>query len=225
MSGVCRPASSGRRRLRVWHRERRTPRSVGTRACGEAWCATVHRPRQERGRGQHGRGSAGAGRRLPAVSLHVSRGVTRPLWRGRGVSPGRGRAHRRHRHELLRGLLVPLAPIVALLHTARHCVTVPPPRARAAGPHRSWYHQQRLRVSVFSLQGGLTYVAYRHTADLDPVPGPAGHARHFWALWYSPECKIIVLSTTYVNRLTFQYPEKRVQRCARLLRSHSTSPM
>jgi hypothetical protein len=45
------------------------------------------------------------------------------------------------------------------------------------------------------------------------------------ALWYSPGCKIIVLSTTYVNRLTFQYPEKRVQRCARLLRSHSTSPM
>jgi hypothetical protein len=45
------------------------------------------------------------------------------------------------------------------------------------------------------------------------------------ALWYSPEYKIIVLSTTYVNRLTFQYPEKRVQRCARLLRSHSTSPM
>jgi len=45
------------------------------------------------------------------------------------------------------------------------------------------------------------------------------------ALWYSPEYKIIVLSTTYVNRLTLQYPEKRVQRCARLLRSHSTSPM
>jgi len=32
------------------------------------------------------------------------------------------------------------------------------------------------------------------------------------ALWYSPEYKIIVLSTTYVNRLTLQYPEKRVQR-------------
>ena len=45
------------------------------------------------------------------------------------------------------------------------------------------------------------------------------------ALWYSPECKIIVLSTTYVNILTFQYSEKRVQRCARPLRFHSTSPM
>jgi hypothetical protein len=45
------------------------------------------------------------------------------------------------------------------------------------------------------------------------------------ALWYSPGCKIIVLSTAYVNRSTFQYPEKRVQRCARLLRSLSTSPM
>jgi transposase len=28
------------------------------------------------------------------------------------------------------------------------------------------------------------------------------------ALWYSPGCKIIVLSPTYVNRLTFQHPEK-----------------
>ena len=45
------------------------------------------------------------------------------------------------------------------------------------------------------------------------------------ALWYSPWCKIIVLSATYVNRWTLQYPEKRVQRCARLLRSHSTFPM
>src|SRR5206468_5799942 len=50
-----------------------------------------------------------------------------------------------------------------------------------------------------------------------------GLRQHKKALWYSPGRKIIVLSATYVNRLTFQYPEKRVQRCARLLRSHSTS--
>jgi hypothetical protein len=31
------------------------------------------------------------------------------------------------------------------------------------------------------------------------------------ALWYSPGCKILVLSTAYVNISTFQYPEKRVQ--------------
>jgi hypothetical protein len=45
------------------------------------------------------------------------------------------------------------------------------------------------------------------------------------ALWYSPECKIVVLSNTYLNISTFQHPEKRVQRCARPLRFHSTSPM
>ena len=45
------------------------------------------------------------------------------------------------------------------------------------------------------------------------------------ALWYSPECKIIVLSNAYLNISTFQHPEKRVQRCARPLRFHSTSPM
>jgi hypothetical protein len=64
----------------------------------------------------------GAGRRLPAVSPPVSRGVTRLIWRGRGVFPCRGRAHHRHRHEPLRGLLVSMAPIAALLHTARSCL-------------------------------------------------------------------------------------------------------
>ena len=49
--------------------------------------------------------------------------------------------------------------------------------------------------------------------------------RKHMALWYSPECKIIVLSNTYLNISTFQHPEKRVQRCARPLRFHSTSPM
>src|SRR5712691_4995288 len=72
-----------------------------------------------------------------------------------------------------------MATIVALLHTARHCATVTPQRECVASPHRSWYHQKRLRVSVFSLQGVRAYVAYRHTAYLDPVPRPAGHARHF----------------------------------------------
>ena len=45
------------------------------------------------------------------------------------------------------------------------------------------------------------------------------------ALWYSPGCKIIALSTAYVNRSTFHYSEKRVQRCARPLRFLSTSLM
>src|SRR5262245_50756554 len=54
--------------------------------------------------------------------------------------------------------------------------------------------------------------------------GTAG-GEDFLALWYSPGCKILVLSTAYVNISTFQYPEKRVQWCARLLRSYSTSPM
>ncbi len=62
-----------------------------------------------------------------------------------------------------------MAIIFALLHTARNCATVTPPRERVASPHRSWYHQKRLRVSVFSLQGVRAYVAYRHTAYLDRI--------------------------------------------------------
>src|SRR5207302_11369478 len=92
-------------------------------------------------------------------------------WPWPGASPAQTRAAARPARAP--------APLVALVHTASNSATVPPPRARVAGPHHSWYHQPRLRVSVFSLQGGLTYVADRHTADLDPVPGPAGDARHF----------------------------------------------
>jgi hypothetical protein len=36
------------------------------------------------------------------------------------------------------------------------------------------------------------------------------YAEILLALWYSPGCKIIVLSTAYVNISTFQHPEKRV---------------
>src|SRR5438105_10908093 len=45
------------------------------------------------------------------------------------------------------------------------------------------------------------------------------------ALWYFPGCKIIVLSTSYVNISASHHTKKRVQRCARPLRFHSTSPM
>jgi hypothetical protein len=31
-----------------------------------------------------------------------------------------------------------------------HVGLVTTPRERVAGPHRSWYHQKRLRLSVFS---------------------------------------------------------------------------
>jgi Transposase IS200 like len=44
-------------------------------------------------------------------------------------------------------------------------------------------------------------------------------------LWYFPGCKNNVLSTGYVNLSMLQPSERRVQRCARPLRFHSTSPM
>src|SRR5712691_10357356 len=46
--------------------------------------------------------------RADSTSRHVSPCVARHLWRRRGVSPCRGRAHRLHRREPLRGLRVPL---------------------------------------------------------------------------------------------------------------------
>jgi len=49
--------------------------------------------------------------------------------------------------------------------------------------------------------------------------------RQYLALWYFPECKNNVLSTGYVNLSMLQPSERRVQRCARPLRFHSTSPM
>ena len=45
------------------------------------------------------------------------------------------------------------------------------------------------------------------------------------ALWYFPECRNDVLSTGYVNLTSLQPSERRVQRCARPLKFHSTSPM
>jgi len=41
---------------------------------------------------------------------------------------------------------------------------------RLAGPYRSWYHQQRLRVSVFSRQGVRVYVVSYYTTDVDLGP-------------------------------------------------------
>src|SRR5262245_35431669 len=43
-------------------------------------------------------------------------------------------------------------------------------RESVAGTHRTWYHQGRPRVSVFSLQGVLDYVAYHLTPYVDPGP-------------------------------------------------------
>ena len=39
-----------------------------------------------------------------------------------------------------------------------------------ARPHRTWYHQRRPRVAVFSLQGVLDDGAYHHTPYVDPGP-------------------------------------------------------
>jgi hypothetical protein len=126
-AGGGRPASSGRPRLRIWHRERSTLRRVGTSACREgSWSTSAchasvpyalapfyphsagYRPRadQDCGRGQHGRGGAGVVRRVPAASLYGSRCVARHRWRRRGVSPHRGKAYRLRRCTLLRGLLL-----------------------------------------------------------------------------------------------------------------------
>ena len=43
--------------------------------------------------------------------------VARKIWRRRGVSPRRCRAHRLQRREPLRGLLMPMATIFDLLQT------------------------------------------------------------------------------------------------------------
>jgi Putative MetA-pathway of phenol degradation len=53
-------------------------------------------------------------------SLNFSYFVGRHIWRRRGVSPPRGRAHRLQRRGPLRGLRVPMAAIVALRHTTSH---------------------------------------------------------------------------------------------------------
>src|SRR5262249_33154276 len=54
-------------------------------------------------------------------SLNFSHFVARKIWRKRGVSPRRYRAHRRQRREPLRGLLVPMATTGDLLQTVRNC--------------------------------------------------------------------------------------------------------
>ena len=52
------------------------------------------------------------------VTLNLSLFVARQIWRGRGVSPLRCRAHRLQRREPFRGLLVPMDTICDLLQTA-----------------------------------------------------------------------------------------------------------
>src|SRR4030095_7360412 len=46
---------------------------------------------------------------LQQFSLNFSHFVARTIWRKRGVSPRRGKAHRLHRRESLRCVLVPMA--------------------------------------------------------------------------------------------------------------------
>jgi len=58
--------------------------------------------------------------RRPQRSRHVSSFVARHLWRRCGVSPRGVRAHGTKSRASLRGLLVPLATLVALRHTALH---------------------------------------------------------------------------------------------------------
>jgi len=55
---------------------------------------------------------------LLSHSLNLSRFVARQIWRRRGISPLRGRAHRLQRRELLRGLFVPMDTTCDLLQTA-----------------------------------------------------------------------------------------------------------
>jgi RNA polymerase sigma factor (sigma-70 family) len=60
--------------------------------------------------------------------------------------------------------------------------------------------------------------------ELEEASLSTGHRKKV-ALWYFPGCKNNVLSTGYVNLSMLQPSERRVQRCARPLRFHSTSPM
>jgi hypothetical protein len=52
------------------------------------------------------------------ASLNLSRFVARKIWRGRGVSPRRGKAHRLQRRESLRCLLMLMDSTFDLLQTA-----------------------------------------------------------------------------------------------------------
>ena len=67
------------------------------------------------------------------ASLNVSPCVTRQISRRRDRFPLRCRAHRLHRRRPLRGLLVSMATIVDLRHTARHCASQTTPRSSYRG--------------------------------------------------------------------------------------------
>jgi len=53
-------------------------------------------------------------------SLNFSHFVARQIWRRRGASPLGGRAHHLQRREPLQGLLMPMAPTLDVLQTARN---------------------------------------------------------------------------------------------------------
>src|SRR5262252_8496499 len=61
----------------------------------------------------------------PVQSLHFSQSVARTIWWRRGVSPRCGRAHHLQRREPLRGRLVPMETVFALLHTVRNGARCP----------------------------------------------------------------------------------------------------
>jgi hypothetical protein len=57
---------------------------------------------------------------LQQFSLNFSHFVARTIWRRRGISPRRGKAHRLQRRGSLRCVLVPMATPFDLLQTARN---------------------------------------------------------------------------------------------------------
>src|SRR5262245_9727369 len=60
------------------------------------------------------------GCRTNAEPLNFSHFVARQIWRRRGASPLGGRAHHLQRREPLQGLLMPMAPTLDVLQTARN---------------------------------------------------------------------------------------------------------
>src|SRR5215468_11418855 len=101
----------------------RPPSALGGAVCGYRFYRRVCRPVPPLGPDPGGqapdRGAVGAPSLSRRGTRHGSPFVARLRWRRRGVSPRCGRAHRLHRREPLRGVLVPMVTLFALLHTAR----------------------------------------------------------------------------------------------------------
>src|SRR6266446_6043921 len=142
-----------------------------------------------------------------AQAMKALKDIMTAIWRKRGVSPRRGRAHRLQRREPLQCLLVPLDTTFDLLHTAingaarvwaapglwedSYGVSLP-----AAAPGSAWYMRRfcqrylaptasgdRFQALLCSGAGGLDcadsspYTAHRMTAEL---------GRHLFETLYGP---------------------------------------